>query len=114
MEITATAKFIRMSPTKLRLIADLIRKESPSRAVVTLASQPQLAAVPLSRAISSAIANAKQKNIEEAALRFAHIDIGEGPVMKRWHAASRGQAHPYKKRMTHIRIVLSDEKEKKS
>lgn len=61
------------------------------------------------RTIESAIANAKQKNVSADVLRFKMIEVMEGPVMKRWHAVSKGQAHPYKKRMTHIRIVLTDE-----
>ena len=63
------------------------------------------------KTVSSAIANAKQKGIEETGLRFKTIEIMGGPAIKRFNAVSRGQAHAYKKRMTHIRIILTDMKE---
>ena len=51
-----------------------------------------------------------KKNVAVDALSFKIIEVMGGPSMKRWHAVSRGQAHSYKKRMTHVRIVLTDEK----
>jgi ribosomal protein L22 len=63
--------------------------------------------------MASAIANAMQKNAKEETLRTKIIEVMGAGGMKRWHAVSRGQAHGYKKRMTHIRVVLTDEIEKK-
>ena len=71
------------------------------------------AAEPLSKTITSAIANAKQKGIDAEVLRFKTIEIMGGPSMKRWNAVSRGQAHAFKKRMTHIRIILMEAINKK-
>lgn len=109
MDYTATAKYIRTSTRKLRLVADSIRGLSPADAVARLNILSKQAAGPMARVISSALANAKQKQAKAEALRFKTIEVMGGPVMKRWHAVSRGQAHPYKKRMTHVRVVLTDQ-----
>ena len=108
MEYQATAKYIHSSTRKVRLLADSIRKLSPVAALAQLANMPKAAAMPLAKVIASALANAKQKNAKEEALKTKRIEVMGGAVMKRWHAVSRGQAHAYKKRMTHIRVVLEE------
>lgn len=113
MDYQATSKYIRTSTRKLRLVADLVSKLSPSDALVQLSHMPKEAAGPMAKVVASAIANAAQKQVSEDVLKFKKIEVMGGPVMKRFHAVSRGQAHSYKKRMTHVRIVLSDESGKK-
>lgn len=108
MEFTATAKYVHSSTRKVRLLADSVRALAPSVALVQLSHAPKVAALPLSKVIASAIANAKQKNVKEETLKFHIIEIMGAGGMKRWHAVSRGQAHAYKKRMTHIRVVLTE------
>lgn len=110
MEYQATAKYVHMSTRKVRLVADAIRKMSPSQALMHLTIAPKKAAKPLAQVITSAMANAKVKGANTDVLTFKTIEIMGGPMMKRWHAVSRGMAHEYKKRMTHIRIVLADTK----
>lgn len=112
MDYQATAKYVRRSTRKLRLVADSIRNLAPTEAVIHLERMMKQSAEPLADVIKSAIANAKQKQIEADVLRFKTIEIMGGPSMKRWRAVSRGQAHAYKKRMTHIRVILTDEKMK--
>jgi len=109
MEYSATAKYIRTSTRKLRLVADSIRRMTPGNALVRLSVSPKYAAQPLMDLIKSALANAKVKQAKVEMLRFKLIEVMGGPVMKRWHAVSRGQAHAFKKRMTHVRVVLTDE-----
>ncbi len=109
MEYEATAKYIRMSTRKLRLVAGSIRQISPASALVALDRMPKFAAEPIASVIRSVFANAKQKQAKEEALRFKTIEVMGGPAMKRFRAVSRGQGHAYKKRMTHIRVVLTDE-----
>lgn len=111
MEIIVSAKYIRMSPRKVKLIADEIKYLKPINAVNVLMSLPKSAAEPVRKLILSAIASAKQKQIDSEKLTFKIIEVTSGPSMKRWRAVSRGRAHAYKKRMTHMRIVLTDEKE---
>ncbi len=113
MDYQATAKHIHTSTRKVRLLADTVRPLSPVVALSQLASMPKAAALPLSKVIASALANAKQKNANVETLKMKQIEVMGGAAMKRWHAVSKGQAHPYKKRMTHIRVVLTDEGEKK-
>ncbi len=110
MEYQATAKYVRVSARKACLVADAIRSLTPEAAINQLALMTKSAAKPLAKVILSALANVKQKGGSVEGLRFKHIEIMGGPVMKRWHAVSKGQAHGYKKRMTHIRVVLTDEK----
>ena len=109
MEYQATAKYIHMSTRKVRVVADGIRSLNPKAALDALNHADRHAAKPLSLVIASALANAKQKQAQPEQLRFKIIEIMGGPAMKRWRAVSRGTAHAYKKRMTHIRIVLTDE-----
>ena len=113
MEFEATTKYVRVSTRKVRLVADSIRKLTPVAALAALSQMMKSAAVPLAKTISSAVANAKQKGIADTALRFKTIEIMGGPSMKRWHAVSRGQAHAFKKRMTHIRIIVTETNTKK-
>lgn len=108
MEYQATAKYVRTAPRKLRLVADAIRKMSPQKAVAYLEQVPKLAARPLLTTLQSALANAKQKNVDFGSLNFKTIEVMGGPVLKRWHAVSKGSAHAFKKRMTHVRIVLTE------
>lgn len=114
MEYQATTKYVRVSTRKVRLVADSVRKLTPTAALSALSQMVKSAAEPLIKTIASAISNAKQKGAAEDALRFKTIEIMGGPAMKRWHAVSRGQAHSFKKRMTHIRIILEDNNEVKS
>lgn len=109
MEYTATAKYLRVSTRKLRLIADSIRRKRVLSVMSILPLTPKRSASVIGSVIASAVANARQKGVQEANLVISRLEIMGGPVMKRWHAASRGMAHPYKKRMTHVRVVLSDQ-----
>jgi large subunit ribosomal protein L22 len=108
MEYQATAKYIHSSTRKVRLVADAIRKISPVVALVALERMPKQAAKPVAAVIASALANAKQKGADAETLTFKTIEVMGGPSMKRFRAASRGVAHAYKKRMTHVRIILTD------
>ncbi len=111
MEYQATTKYVKISTRKVRLVADSIRRLSPMAAIAALIHMPKAAAEPLTKTIASAAANAKQKGVSEDGLRFKTIEIMGGPALKRWHAVSKGQAHAFKKRMTHIRVILEEKKE---
>lgn len=111
MEYKATAKYVRTSTRKLRLVADAIRKLDADHALSYLKISTKHAGDPMAEVVKSAVANAKQKQVESSALTIKRIEVMGGPAMKRFHAVSRGMAHAYKKRMTHITVVL-EEKEK--
>lgn len=92
----------------MRLVADSITKLTPLEAIDALGMMQKHAGQELAKVIASAVANASQKNAKKDQLRFQSILVMGGPVMKRWHAVSRGSAHGYKKRMTHVRIILTE------
>lgn len=112
MEYQATAKYIRISTRKVRLVADAIRGLSADRAITILSATPKNAATPLLKLILSAVANAKKTAETANTLLVKELIVMGGPSMKRFRAVSRGMAHTYKKRMTHARIVLSDKGDK--
>ena len=112
MEVIAEAKFVKMSPRKVRLVAEAIKKLSPALALEHLALMPKRAAGPVASVLKSALANATNNaKVSAEKLWIKSVIIGGGPALKRWRPVSRGRAHPYKKRMSHIRIVLTDNAE---
>ncbi len=112
MEYQATVKYIRISTRKVRLVADAIRGLSADRAIVILSTTAKDAATPLLKLVRSAIANAKKTEGDANTLIVKELNVMGGPMMKRFRAVSRGMAHTYKKRMTHVHIVLADKGEK--
>lgn len=109
MEITAFAKSVRISPRKVRLIADLIQNMNAQDATQFLRTTKKRASGPLEKVLKSAISNAKNNmKLAVDTLVVSQIEVMEGPVLKRFHPASRGRAHPYKKRSSHIRIILKE------
>ncbi len=107
MEYTAIQKNLGHTPRKLRLVADMIRKMTPEKALLTLEFTNKAASVDLIKAIKTALANAGKKEN----LSFKKIEINEGMKMKRLRVgtAGRGRGRPYKRRLSHIKIVLTDE-----
>lgn len=108
MDYKATAKYIHMSPRKLRLMADSIRGMGVEAALAGLDAAAQRSGKPLAVLIRSAVANAKVKNAQVGPLMILTLEVDGGPAMKRWHAVSKGSAHAYKKRMSHVNITLSE------
>ncbi len=109
MEIRAIAKNIRVSPRKVRLIADAIRNLSIEKAFIVLSTNQKRAADPLKKTLESAIANAvNNKQIDRNNLVIESILVDEGQALKRFHPSSRGRVHPYKKKSSHIAIVLKE------
>lgn len=109
MEYVAFTKSSQVSPRKVRLVADLIRRKSIDEALSTLSFLKKRGASPLEKTIRSAIANAISRNAARSALFIKNVEIMGGPAYKRYHFSTRGRTHPYKKRTSHVRIILSDE-----
>lgn len=106
-EFKATQKYLLMSPRKIRLVVGVIKKMKPVEAIEKLPFVQKRAGAELAKVIKSAIASAKNQGVGEGDLVFKEIQIGEGPRLKRGKAASRGMWHPFKRRMAHIRVVLT-------
>lgn len=114
MQVSATAKNIRISPKKVRLVVDQIRKMNPQQALSILDFITKSSSIPIKKVISSAVANAKNNlGLDETSLKFKSILVGEGPVLKRYQPISRGRAHAILKRSSHIKIVLEGQQSKK-
>lgn len=103
---TSTQKYLIMSPRKIRLVAELVRKMKPLDAVEKLPFVQKRAGEVMAKVIKSALANARVQGATDTDLVFKEIQIGEGPRLKRGRAASRGRWHGFKHRMSHIRVVL--------
>lgn len=112
MEAKAVAKYIRISPRKVRQVIDLIRGKDTGEAIAVLRNTPKKASGQIEKVVNSAIANAENNNDmfrEDLYISEAYAD--EGPTMKRFRPRAMGQASPINKRTSHITIILSDNKE---
>ena len=110
MEVKAYTKYARMSPLKVRKVARAIQGRNAGEALEMLSLIPRKSARLIGKTLKSAIANAENNNnLSSDALTIKTTIIKEGPAFKRFRPAARGSAHPYKKRTSHIRIVLTDE-----
>ena len=113
MEFVHTQKYIRISPTKIRPVVEMIKEMSPEEAIEKLPYITKRGAIPVEKVLKTAIANAKEKGVQAQDLKIKEIQVGDGPRIKRGRPVSRGRSHPIIKRMCHIRIVLeSIEKDK--
>ena len=106
----ATAKFLMISPTKVRPIADNIRMKPYIEAIAILDSLPQRGAEFLRKAIKSAASNALSlnKKLDEEMLYVKELQVNEGPRMKRVWARARGKRDILLKRMCHIYVVIDE------
>ncbi|MGA2775079.1 MAG: 50S ribosomal protein L22 [Candidatus Omnitrophota bacterium] len=102
----AEAKFIRLSPPKVRQVMDLIRNKDVSSAVSILLHLNKRPKEHLLKILKSAIANAKHKGFNAEQLYISKIVCNVGPSWKRFKAAAFGRAAPILKRTSHIRIEL--------
>ena len=105
---TAIARYIRMSPRKVRLLADLVRGKSVKAAEIQLQFSVKAAKVPLAKLLKSAVANAEVKKMNREKLYIKSITVDGGPPLKRWRPRAFGRAAPIRKRTSHIAIELSE------
>lgn len=99
----AQLKYLRISPRKVRLVANLIRNLNVSQAEQQLKFSGKRSAQSILKLLKSAIANSN--NAPD--LFISEIKVDQGPTLKRWRARARGQANMIKKRTSHITIILS-------
>ncbi len=109
MEVQALTRNTRMSPKKMREVARTIQGRKAPAAVEYLMLVPRKSARLIAKTLKSAIANAENNaNLSADSLTVKSAVIENGPVIKRFKAGARGTAKPRVKKMSHIRIVLSD------
>jgi large subunit ribosomal protein L22 len=109
MEAKAVAKYIRMSPQKVRLVVDLVRGKKVQEARNILLYTRKYAAGIVDSVLKSAVANATQNpNIDEKILYVKEIFVDQGPTLKRWRARAQGRAAGIKKKSSHITVILDE------
>ena len=106
MIVRAEGKFLRISPTKVRQVIDLIRNKDVLQAQVILTYLNKHPKEYLLKILKSAVANAKVKGFNPEQLYISRAICNVGPTWKRFKAAAFGRAAPIKKRTAHIRIEL--------
>jgi large subunit ribosomal protein L22 len=112
MDVHAKAKYIRMSPRKVRLVTNLIKGQTLDAARTQLSFLPKAAALPVLKALNSAAANAVNNfKLDETSLSIKAAMTDQGPSLKRWRARAMGRAAPILKRTCHITIVVTDGKD---
>lgn len=112
MNLTAQTKSIQVSPRKMRLVADSVRGLSIERAFAVLATSPKRASNIIEKTLQSAIANAvNNAKLAKETLVVDRIEVTEGQSLKRFHPSTRGRVHPYKRRRSHLRVVLIEKGE---
>lgn len=111
MEARCVARYVRVTPRKMRLVANLVRGKNVSDAINILKFTPRSASTPTLKAINSAVANyaqlheATSSDIDSLYVRTIFAD--EGPTMHRFMPRAQGRATPIKKRMSHLTVVVS-------
>jgi len=109
METRAVAKFVRISPRKIRLVMDQVRGKQVGEALNMLSFAPQRGARILKKLVNSAIANAEQNtSVDVDSLYVMRVYADEGPTLKRWRPRAQGRATSIRKRTSHLTVVLNE------
>lgn len=107
MPYTNVHRTARISPTKARLVAELIRGKRVEEALTALGTCKRRGAAFFTQALNAAIANAD--DVDEIDMRNLWVTdarVDQGPTMKRWQPKDRGRAHPIHKRTSHITVTV--------
>lgn len=108
LEVRAVAKYVHMSPQKVKLVVDMVRGKGVNDALAALKFSTKRAARPVAKVIASAAANAEENyGLSRAELYITAIQADEGPTLKRMRFGARGRVKPILKRSTHITVVLT-------
>ena len=109
MEVTARAKYVRVSPRKARMVTDLVKGKKVGDALNILAFTNKAIAQKLTKLINSAVANAQQNNkMNVDTLLIKRISVDEGSTLKRFMPRAMGRATMIRKRTSHITVVLDE------
>jgi large subunit ribosomal protein L22 len=106
MIANATARYLRMSPMRVRQVIALIRGKDVTTSAAILMHTNKGSTSAIGKVLQSAVSNAKQKGLMEEQLFISKITANQGPSWKRFRAASFGRAASILKRTTHLTIEL--------
>lgn len=110
--VSATARFVRVSPRKARLVVDQIRGKSVVDALNILHFSPKAVANDVEKVVHSAVANAYENNgIRENELMIFETYVDEGPTLKRIRPRAKGSASRINKRTSHITVTVAPRRE---
>ena len=109
MEIVAKARYVRMSPRKLRLLRDVVVGKEAKETIQVLGSVYKRGSQVIIKLLKSALANAKGRGSSEQSIWYVkNLVVDEGPSMKRFRAAAMGRSTIIKKRMSHVTVILEE------
>ncbi|MSU76310.1 50S ribosomal protein L22 [Patescibacteria group bacterium] len=107
MQVTATAKFVRNSPRKARLLLPTINGLPAEEALLQLQHRPHASAKPIAKLISSAVANAEHNHsLDKRDLVVESVTVDQGPTFKRYKPVSRGRSQNIRRKTVHLKVVL--------
>ena len=110
MEARAYLKFARISPRKVQIVLDLIRKQPADKAMAILKNTPKAACEGLQKLLKSAMANAENNhNMDVSRLYVAECFVSPGPILKRIRPRAQGRAFRILKRTSHVTLVLKEQ-----
>ncbi len=104
---TAVHRFARISPRKVRIVADLVRGKKIEEALTILQFNVKRGSHFITKVVNSAVANATSQDANADDLRISEIYVDEGPTIKRWRPRAMGRATPINKKTSHIHVKLS-------
>ncbi|MGF1494085.1 MAG: 50S ribosomal protein L22 [Microcoleaceae cyanobacterium] len=108
LEVKAIARYIRMSPHKVRRVLDQIRGQSYRDALIMLEFMPYRACGPILKALRSAVANAEHnEGLDPATLIISKAYADQGPSLKRYRPRAQGRAYPIRKPTCHIVVAVA-------
>jgi large subunit ribosomal protein L22 len=112
MDVNATAKYLRISPRKARLVINLIRGKSVREAEGILKFSPHKGAEYAEKVLKSAVANAENNlSLAKEDLYVTDVYVNEGPSLRRFKARAQGRADRMLHRMSHITVVVGTREE---
>ncbi|MUL38668.1 50S ribosomal protein L22 [Gloeocapsopsis dulcis] len=107
-EVKASARYIRMSPYKVRRVLDQIRGRSYREALIILEFMPYRACDPILKVLRSAVANAEHNvGLDPAGLKITQAYADQGPVLKRFQPRAQGRAYQIRKPTCHITVAVA-------
>lgn len=110
MEVRASARNIRVSPRKVRLVLDTVRGRKVDEAVTILSFLPTPSAQVVGKVVKAAAANAENNyQMLPSQLRIAKAFADEGRMLRRFRAGARGRVSPFHRRFSHITIIVEEE-----
>ena len=109
MEAKATAKYVRISPRKVKIVCDLIRGKDVGAAMAILMQTPKAASEPLLKLLKSAAANAENNfAMDPSKLYVSEVFATPGPILKRMMPRAQGRAYRINKRSSHVTLAVAE------